>query len=271
MAVFSNKIQNRLISGIKKFQLVLNNAKTKDINEADTVLIVTDILSELLGYDKYSDITSEYSIKKTFCDIAIKIESKVRFLIEVKAIGLELKDDYVKQAIDYGANLGTEWVILTNGYLWKVYKIFFTKPINKELVYDFNLLNIDIKNSLDLLYFLCKESIGKSFLEEYHLQKQTLNRFFIGQIILQDPVIDMTRRLIKKCSPEVKITNEQIREVLLSEVLKREILEGDKFEEAKKKISKIFKLKKEIIKEKSEEPQDVKENTQVLHEVNKEN
>lgn len=259
MPVFSNKIQNRLISGIKKFQLILNNAKAKDINEADTLLIVIDILSELLGYDKYSDITSEYSIKKTFCDLAIKIESKIKFLIEVKSIGLELKDDHVKQAIDYGANVGSEWVILTNGYLWKVYKISFTKPINKELIYDFNLLNIDLKNhsDLDLLYFLCKESIGKSFLEEYHLQKQALSRFFVGQIILQDLVIDIIRRLIKKCSPEVKITNEQVREVLLSEVLKRDILEGDKFEDAKRKTNKIFKLKKETIKEKSEESQDI--------------
>ena len=62
------------------------------MNESDTVVIVMDMLQEIFGYDKYSDITSEHAIKGTFCDLAIKLEGAVQLLIEVKAIGLELKD-----------------------------------------------------------------------------------------------------------------------------------------------------------------------------------
>ena len=36
---------------------------------------------------------------KTYCDLAIKVDGKLRFLLEAKAIGLELKDDYIKQAL----------------------------------------------------------------------------------------------------------------------------------------------------------------------------
>ena len=121
MAILQPKSQARLVVGIKKFQNVLNIAKAKDINESDTVVIVTDILSELFGYDKYVDITSEYEIKKTFCDLAIKIDGKIRLLLEVKAIGIDLKDDQIKQAIDYGSNVGVDWTILTNGCVWKVF------------------------------------------------------------------------------------------------------------------------------------------------------
>ena len=64
MAILQSKIQTRLVAGIKKFQNVLSITKAKDINESDTVVIVTDILSELFGYDKYVDVTSEYEIKK---------------------------------------------------------------------------------------------------------------------------------------------------------------------------------------------------------------
>ncbi len=242
MATIPAKVETRLISGLKKFQTILNNAKTKDINESDTVVIVTDVLSELFGFDKYSEITSEYAIKKTFCDLAIKIDSKVRFLIEVKAIGLSLKDEHVKQAVDYGANAGVDWIILTNGQIWKIYKIVFAKPIDNELVYEFDLLTISAKkiDDLELLYYVSKESLGKSVLEEYHLQKQALSKFMIGQILMTDPILEAIRKSIKKISPEIKITNEDVCGIM-PDVLKREVLEGEKVEEAKKKIIKAFK------------------------------
>jgi len=243
MAVIPNKVQSRLVAGIKKFQPILNAAKAKDINESDTVVIITDILNELFGFDKYSEITSEYAIKKTYCDLAIKVDGKLRFLIEAKAIGLELKDDYIRQAIDYGANAGVDWVILTNGHIWKVYKISFAKPIEKEMVYEIDLLNLSYKkqSDLDMLYCISKEGLGKSVLEEYHLQKQALSRFFIGQIVLTDVVIDSIKKTLKKISPDAKISNDEIKVVLLNEVLKREVLEGEKVDEAKRKILRALK------------------------------
>jgi len=262
MAIQKLKFQPRLVAGIKKFQNILKIAKAKDINESDTIVIVTDMLSELFGYDKYLDITSEYEIKKTYCDLALKIDGQTKFLLEVKAIGLDLKDDYIKQVIDYGANAGIDWVILTNGYIWKVYKITYAKPINKEQVYEFDILKINAKkqNDLEPLYYVCKESLwkGKSALESYYLQKQILSRFFIGQVITTEPVIDVIRKSIKKIAPEIKVSNEEIKEILLSGVLKREVLEGEKVEEAKKRISKSLKAstKKEtekVDKEKSDE------------------
>lgn len=182
---------------------------------------------------------------------------KLRFLLEAKAIGLDLKDDYIRQAIDYGANGGVDWVILSNGCIWRVYKISFAKPIDKEMVYEIDFLKLSQKKQtdLDMLYCISKEGLGKSILEEYHLQKQALSRFFIGQIILTDGVIDSIKKVLKKVSPEVKIANEEIKLVLLNEVLKREVLEGEKVEEAKKKISKTI---KPVVKKNIEKPFELK-------------
>lgn len=260
MATIPTKVQVRLVTGIKKFQPILNAAKTKDINESDTVVIITDMLTELFGFDKYSEITSEYAIKKTYCDLAIKVNGKLRFLIEAKAIGLDLKDDYIRQAIDYGANEGVDWVMLSNGCIWRVYKISFAKPIEKELVYEIDFLKLNHKKQtdLDMLYCISKEGLGKSVLEEYHLQKQALSRFFIGQIVLTDGVIDSIKKALKKVSPDAKIANEEIKTVLLNEVLKREVLEGEKVEEAKKKVNKIF---KPVVKKTIEKPSEPKKDS----------
>ncbi len=240
MANIPSKVHTRLISGIKKFQNILKLAKTRDINESDTVTIIMDMLNEVFGYDKYSEITSEYAIKKTYCDLAIKIEEKLRFLIEVKSIGLDLKTDHIKQVVDYGANQGVDWVILTNGDNWKVYKIIFGKPVDSELVYEFIFTELNPKKDteIDLLYFVSKESLGKSALEDYRVQKQLLSKFFIGQVILTDSVLDCIRKSIKRVAPDVKVTNEEISNVLVLEVFKREVIEDEKSAEAKKKLAK---------------------------------
>lgn len=245
MATFSAKVKERIATGIKKFQPVLTRAKAADINESDTVTIIADMLSDVFGYDKYSEITSEFAIKKTFCDLALKVDDRVCLLIECKAVGLGLKDDYIKQATDYAANAGVDWVVLTNGILWKVYKISFSKPIDKELVYEFDFFELSAKKQTDLemIFYLCRESLGKSTkgLEELHLQKQILNKFVITQLLMTDYVADSVRKLFKKLSPEIKVTNDEINAIITNDILKREVVEGDQSVDAKKRVQKMLK------------------------------
>lgn len=210
------------------------------MNESDTVIIVTDLLSDLFGFDKYSEVTSEHAIRGTFCDLAVAVEGKTCFLLETKAIGIELKDSHVKQAIDYAANKGIDWVVLTNGAIWRIYRVLFAKPIDQELVAEFDFLSLDHKNDehVWLLYLLTREGIGKQALGGFHEQRQALSRFCVAATILSEPVLTMIRRELKRLSPDVSIDQEQIRDVLTREVIKREILEGEKADEAKRKISK---------------------------------
>jgi len=163
MAAVPVKVLDRIKENLGKVQKIVEQAKNRDINEADTVVIITDILTMLFGYDKYTEITREYAIKNTFCDLAVKLEGSIKFLIEVKAVGITLADKHYQQALDYGANNGTEWIILTNGLNWKIYKVKFEKPIKTEFVCEFNLLELKYKNQndIDKLYILCKEGIKK--------------------------------------------------------------------------------------------------------------
>lgn len=239
MASVPSKVADRLGRGLKRFQPILNNSKSRDDGEADTVMIVTDMLAEVFGYDKYSEITAEFSIRGTFCDLATKLDGVLQALIEVKAIGLDLKDSHVKQAVDYAANQGVDWVVLTNGVRWRVYKVIFAKPIDQELVIEIDFCGLDHKSQSDLesLYLWCKEGWIKSVLGDYHTQKQALSRFFLGAMVLSDPVVEVIRRELRRVSPDVRIEIDQIRDVLSAEVLKREVMEGDKAEEARKKIA----------------------------------
>lgn len=240
MAAVPKKVAERLVAGVKRYQPILAAAKARDVGEADTVTIIKDMLADVFGYDKYSDVTSEHSIRGTFCDLAIKIDNQLVTLIEVKAIGLDLKDQHVKQAIDYAANQGVDWVLLTNGITWRVYHLIFAKPIDQELVLeiDFCALNSRSESDIELLYLWCKEGWQRSVLGEYHTQKQALSRFFVGAMLQTDAVLDVVRRELRRVSPDVRIDSSQIKDVLVNEVIKREVLEGDKADEARKRVAK---------------------------------
>jgi len=176
---------------------------------------------------------------RTYCDLAIKIDSKFLFLIEVKAIGLELKEAQVKQAVDYAANQGTDWVLLTNGECWRAYRIGYGKPITSELVLtiEFSKLSAKKNADLELVYHLTREGWAKSAIEEFHSQRQALSRYSLGALVLSQPIVDVIRREVRRLSPDVRVDVAQIREALMLDVLKRDVIEGEKAQDAARKIA----------------------------------
>lgn len=252
----TRKVADRLAAGIKRLQPVVADAKTRDVGEADTAIIVTEILADVLGYDKFKEITSELAIKGTYCDLAIKLDGKVILIIEVKAIGFELKDAHAKQAVDYAANQGIEWVVLTNAVQWRMYAVTFGQPIGQDLVEELDFLGLNPKTEADLesLYLFTKEALTKSVLEEYQAQRKAMSRFCLGAMILSDPVLAVVRRELRKMWPDVKIEVEELRAAFTEEVLKRDVLEGERAEEARKKIAKMQRARAQKDTETEETP-----------------
>jgi hypothetical protein len=248
------KVTDRFGSTLKTFQGVLAQQKARDVSEADTVTIVKDILSGVFGYDKYAELTSEHSIRGTFCDLAVKIDAKLAFLIEVKAIGIDLKDGHVKQAVDYAANQGCEWVVLTNGIEWYLYHVLFKKPIDKQEIAHFSLMNVSLRNAgdLDKLYLLTREGFTKSALAEYRDRKDATSRFMMAAIILHsDSVKSAIRREIRRVS-EILVDEETIDKMLRDEVLKRETIEGADADTASRRVQRT--VDRKITKGSDKEP-----------------
>ncbi len=113
MSVLPAKVKARLQKETRVFKKVLVSAMDRDVNESDTVTIVVDMLERVFGFNKYSEVTSEIAIKGTYCDLAVKIDGNIEYLIEVKAIGLDLKENHLRQATNYGANHGIPWITIS--------------------------------------------------------------------------------------------------------------------------------------------------------------
>lgn len=231
----TKRTQDRLIEGLKKYQKVVRKLAAKDISEADTVTVVKDIMSDVFGFDKYSELTSEQQIRGTFCDLAVHVDGKVHYLAEVKSAGTNLSENHLRQAVNYGAHEGIEWVILTNAIHWKVYRIKFGKPIDWEEVcsFDFCELSSRSKDDLEKLAVLCRESISTDALNTFHKQAQILNRYVIAELLQSDPVVGVVRREIRKLFDGTKITDDKLRVLLTNGVIKRDALDGDESKSAK--------------------------------------
>jgi hypothetical protein len=236
----SKRFVDRARKNIRKYQKAFENARTRDVGESDTCVIISDFLADILGYDKYSDVTTEFAIRSTFCDLAIRIEGRLHFLIEVKSIGTELKDIHARQAIDYAANQGVDWVLLTNGARWKAYKLRFEKPIQADVAFEIDLLDPEAKANdlLEKLYLISKEAGGGTAMETYYRQQEAKSRYVLGQLLLSEAMLGLTRRELRRQFPDVRVTTEELAAVLQNEVLKRDILEGERATAAEKLMRK---------------------------------
>lgn len=254
----AKRTEDRIKNALPKFQKVLGLAKARDLNESDTVAIITDILAEVFGYDKYVEVTSELAIRGTYCDLAIKLGDKFQYLIECKAIGTDLKENHLRQAIGYGANKGIQWIILTNGADWQIYRLRFEQPIAWDLVTRFDLETVSAKNERDMekLLIVTKEGVEKDARQELYEKSQCINRFVVGAMLLSDVMVSALKRELRKFGDGISIEDAEVATLLRDSVLRRDLLDGEEADAAKSKVARHFRsLAKKSSAPKKAEPE----------------
>lgn len=234
----SKRFVDRAKPALRRYQKILESAKKRDVNESDTSVIVSDMLTDILGYDKYQEVTTELSVRSTFCDLAIKVGGRLQYLIEVKSIGTELKENHLRQAIEYGSREGIEWVLLTNGNVWQAHRIRFEQPIDHDLVFEVDLIGGFTKTNalLEKLYLISREAGNATVIDLYWQSKEATSRYVLAQLVLSEGVLHVVRRQLRSLFKGTKITHEELATVLQLEVLKREVLEGDEAESATRTV-----------------------------------
>ena len=243
MANIPTVTSKRIVAAVPKFRKILEQARERDVNESDTVTIITDILEEVFGFDKYAEITREYAIQGTYCDLAIKSAKKIEYLIEVKAVGISLKDSHLRQAVTYASQEGIRWVVLTNGIVWQIFRVTLEDrvEITKLIEFDFTALNPRKKDDQEMLFLLCKRGVQKDLIDEFYEYRQSVNCYTVGAVLLTEPVISVIRRELRKIKDGLKVSNEEIEELVAKEVIKRDLIESEAGKDAQKNIQKLSK------------------------------
>jgi predicted type IV restriction endonuclease len=236
------KVLAQLTDNLKSTQVVIRKLRDADKNETDTVAVIRESLVTLFGYDRFEELVAELKIENLRCDLALKLDGQVWALVECKAVGVELKQNQIEQALHYAAKSGNHWVILTNAQRWQVWWVHLEGRISTELVMDVDLLAMSTKNERDLdqLYALSRQGMFSGMLGAVRAQKNALDRFWLGQVLQSEPILSSIRREISRLEQN-KVTDEEIQRVLVADVLKRELIDDPRADAAKLRYKKALK------------------------------
>ena len=185
---------------LKKMVRHLIRAKEDDLNEADTVRLISEVLENVLGYNVFTEITREQNIKRKYVDLAIKIDGKVRLIIEVKSAGSQLRERFIEQAQNYAAHGNIRWVILTNGLVWNLYHLTFGEGIEYELTFSVDIGAHPLKDVADILSLLHRRSILRGDLEKFWKKRSALTSKSIAKVVFHEDTLKFIRRIIRKQS-----------------------------------------------------------------------
>lgn len=225
---------SRIQSNLKKFQNIVTQAKQRNLNEADTRDIIKAMISDLLGFDPFFEVTGEFSIKGQYADFAVKSSDSILFFTEVKSIDTKLDEKHLFQVIGYAANHGVEWAVLTNGERWIVYRLFAGEDRKTEVVLDFNVLSCTPAEIRDNFLRFSKEGFRQGLLHSHWTNLQALHPKRIASFICSEPVLAVIRKEIQKHSG-LKVTSQAVQDIILNQVVRGDISDEMKAIAAKKK------------------------------------
>ena len=193
----TSKLRN-LQNAVKEYhRKYLKNAPA-ELDESGTRLMVNHFLIEVLGFAPIEEVKTEYMIRGTYADYVIQLKGKRHFLVEVKALGFNLADKHLRQAVNYGANEGIDWALLTNGRQFDFYRIIFGKPIDSKRVLSIDLSDTSkLKDNVEGLQFLHKSAIENKGLDTLWNRCTALDPVQIAGLLLNKTVVNFVKRSLK--------------------------------------------------------------------------
>lgn len=239
--------KTKLLLAVKAYNKKFLHSKMTELDESGTRLMINSFLTEVLGFIPIEEVKTEYMIRGTYADYVIQTKGLRQFLVEVKALSFALSDKHLRQAINYGANEGIEWALLTNGKCFEFYKILFNKPIESRKIFSLDLSDTSqIKNSVEVLQYIHKDSITNRGLTLLWNKTCALDPLNVAGLLYAPAVTNFIKRTLKN-KYKSKFSDDEIQSSI-----NRVIHEPISIEDIKP--VKTIKTRKKISKEKDDEP-----------------
>ncbi len=231
MRKISVKMKRHISSELKRFTPIIQNLKAKGTatSEDDSRIVLNDMLSDILGYDKYNELRTDQREKAGRLDYIVKLSEgpninkrdKIDCVIEAKAIHQDLVEKYVDQTMTYCLTTNTIFFILTNVRHWRLYKM---KPARKnskpstELIHEVDLTSVNNLESMaeDFYIFSRASYLAGDWYNVASIRKAT-NVNDIYTIILSDKVLRVISRTLSE-DHGIRVPEEIVSDVVESKM-----------------------------------------------------
>jgi hypothetical protein len=191
--------KSKLLNSLKSYNKKYLHGNVTELDESGTRLMINTFLTDVLGYAPIDEVKTEYMIRGTYADYVIQTKEIRQFLVEVKALSFALSDKHLRQAINYGANEGIEWALLTNGKCFEFYKILFNKPIESRKVFSLDLSDISqLKNCVEVIQYIHRDAVTNKGLTLLWNKTCALDPLNVAGLLFAAPVTNFIKRTLKK-------------------------------------------------------------------------
>ncbi len=161
--------------------------------------MINYFLMDVLGYTEFEEIKTEHRISGEYADYVIQLGRKKHFVIEVKSISLDLNEKHLRQAVNYAANEGIDWVLLTNGSVITLYKVLFNKPISVKKVFEYDIgKEKNLQSASTNIALLQKKNVEKKELEKYWERFEVAEPAGLSKLLYHKTVVSAIRRVMRQ-------------------------------------------------------------------------
>lgn len=199
MKQLSASKKKKLLVALKKYRKEFLIGKSTELDESATRLMINSFLSDVLGFISIEQIKTEYMIRGTYADYVIQIKGKRYFIVEVKAMPIELSEKHLRQVINYAANEGIDWALLTNGRRFQLYRVLFNKPIESREVFTVDLSDeSQLKDAVEDFQHMTKYLLPKRGLDHLWNRYQALEASSFSRLLYSSRIIGYLKRQLRK-------------------------------------------------------------------------
>lgn len=204
------KQKSVFINSLKAYKKKYIIKKYADLDESATRLMINSFLIEVLGYKELEEIKTEYSINGTYADYVIQLDKKQHIVIEVKAIQINISEKHIRQAIGYATNEGINWVLLTNGRYFTLFRVIFGKPIRYKEIFNYDLSDSnDFKSSMTYFEYLTIRCVRNGELEKFWQRFIATEPENLSKYLYKPEIIKFLKRSLKR-DAKLKFSEEDI-------------------------------------------------------------
>ena len=204
------------LSASKKYPQKLGEQNTKST-------AITPIL-ETLGWDvtNFEEVCFEYKSRAggNPVDYGLLWKGKPRLFVEAKGYGENIDDiRWVEQCLSYTTSAGVRWIVLTDGWTWKLYDAHNPSSAEGKL---FKQTTISDQDSEDFFHLISKDTIVKNGLDNVAevekvntLVLSALKEIFNSNKPPPRLINEIEKVLTSQSKPSDRLTREQIKEALM--------------------------------------------------------
>jgi hypothetical protein len=216
--------RERVKAGVRRFAKPLGDLIARDANEGDTRMLVNRMLTDVLGYDEFGELTTEYAVKGEFADYGIRIDRDLVAFVEVKRVATKLGAKHLRQAEMYAVNEGVEWIILTNGAEWRAYHLSAGLPVEIDLALEVNLVgDATPGQKAGQLFYLSRESLKRRQIDELWKARRATSPKSLASVIISPAVTEAIRKELRRTTGQ-KVEAIEIKRLLAETVVRPECL-----------------------------------------------